>query len=79
MQMADKTMQISADIEPTDVRFSMRSLLVATLLSGIAAAVIAPSFRAIQAENIAIVAALWGLLFRLQFCGRFASRGSEFN
>jgi hypothetical protein len=63
--MSEKTVQISSDIEPTDVRFSMRSLLVATLLSGIAAAVIAPSFRLIQAENIGLAAALWGLFFSL--------------
>jgi len=63
--MSEEVVQISTDIEPTNVRFGLRSMLFAMLLAGIAAAAIAPSFRAIATENLWIAGALWGLFFSI--------------
>lgn len=63
--MPDKTSQITAVTEPTDVRFSMRSILLATLVIAIAAALIGPELRGIPAEDLGRTALLWGLFFSI--------------
>jgi hypothetical protein len=55
------TPERAAASEPTDVRFSIRALLVATIAVAVMAAVLGPNFRGIPAGQRMPVAALWGL------------------
>jgi hypothetical protein len=64
----------AAASEPTDVRFSIRALLVATIAVAVVAAALGPYFRGIPAGQRMQVAALWGLCLvaTLLQVGRFS-------
>ena len=59
MKLPDQLMPSRAEAETTDVRFSLRSLLIVTVVVAVTAALLGPYFRNLSPDERTPVGAMW--------------------